>query len=562
MASARVPPPDSTNPALRLRPGGPRPALLVAAGVVVLLLVAWPLYWWFIQRVEVPANHVLILVRKVGAELPPSEVAASQVVLYPELLASLGEPPESHRFKGVLFEPRVEGRYFYDPFLWERIIVPAVQIRDDEIGVLMRRYGRVLPAGKVLATAPDERGPLAEILKPGRYNINPFADEVRRIRPVILPPGYVGLQTLYAGEAPENPNTYTVAEADAQKRGVQPDVLPPGMYYNNPYARRIDVIDVRSHTIDLHGDEALRFPSNDSFEIIVDCTVEYAVRQDMAPYVMVAIGDHDEVKEKLILPYARSFCRIEGSKMFARDFISGETRTAFQKRVFDGLREQCYAQGIEIRAALIRRIVPPAEIAGPISDRQLAGQQIKQYENEIKLAQSEAKLVEQQELQKQNQALGDANRDVVTVTKEAEQNKSVAVTQAKQRLEVAKLNLAAAAATAAATVSRGEAEAEVVRLTFEAQTTPLREAVASFGDGETYAQFYFYQKLGPALKSVLASTDGPFAEIFKSLTRSAQPASPRSGGPARPASADGERAAAAAAGAAEPSNPSDRGDRE
>ena len=40
----------------------------------------------------------------------------------------------------------------------------------------------------------------------------------------------------------------------------------------------------------------------------------------------------------------------------------------------------------------------------------------------------------------------------------------------------------------------------------------------AFGDGEVYAQYFFYQKLGPALKSVLASTEGPFAEIFRALT--------------------------------------------
>ncbi len=45
------------------------------------------------------------------------------------------------------------------------------------------------------------------------------------------------------------------------------------------------------------------------------------------------------------------------------------------------------------------------------------------------------------------------------------------------------------------------------------------DAVAAFGDGGTYAQYFFYQKLGPALKSVLASTEGPFAEIFRSLSK-------------------------------------------
>jgi len=521
--------------------------------LVVLIALGWSCYWWFIQRVEVEAGEILVLVRKVGEPLPTEEgyaqpaggaagavgsdvTVAEQVVLYPSLLKKLGEPPDSTRYKGVLYEPLPEGRYFFDPFLWERIRVPAVFIKENEIGILVRKFGRSLPPGKIVATEPDERGPVDEVLKPGRYNINPYAYEVRRVQPVVIYAGQVGVQTLFSGRDPVDPNQYVVAEGE---RGVQPSVLPPGMYYNNPYLRRIDPIDVRSHTIDLHGDDAIRFPSNDSFEILVDCTVEYAIRQDMAPYVMVAIGEHDDIRDKIILPFARSFCRIEGSKLFARDFISGETRSAFQMKVFEGLREQCYAQGIEIRATLIRRIVPPAEIAGPISDRQVADQQIKQYENEIKLAEAEARLVEQEEMQKQNQAIGQANREVVTVTKEAQQSKAVALTEAEQRLEVARLKLKAATETAAALLARGQAEAEVRLLNYTAQAEPLREAVQAFGNGETYAQFFFYQKLAPAVKSVLASTEGPFADIFRRLTPAdgppPPPPKPRTEGPIPPA---------------------------
>lgn len=482
--------------------------LLLAA-----LLLAGVAYWWIIQRVEVGPDQLLILVRKTGASLPDSE--GGQVILYPRLLERLGHADDESYFKGILYEPRLAGRYFYDPFFWERIVKPVTIIGPDEIGIVVRKFGDPLPQGKTVATEPNERGPLAEIHKPGRVNLNPLAYDVIRVKPVVIPAGQVGVQTLLSGTPPADPNQYVVAPGEA---GVQPEPLPPGMYYNNPYLRRIDPIDIRSQTIDLHESDAIRFPSNDSFEIVVDATVEYAIRQDKAPYVMVAIGDHDEIRDKLILPYARSLCRIEGSKLQARDFIAGDTRSAFQNKVFDGLRKRCWDQGIEIRATLIRNIVPPREIADPISERQLAGQQIKQYENEIKLAEAEAKLVEQQEMQKQNQAIGVANREIVSVIKSAEQNKEVALIEARRRLEVARLNLQAATQTAAATLKRGQAEAEVLKLGFEAKSQPLADAVKSFGDGETYAQYFFYQKLAPALKSVLASTDGPFAEIFKSLS--------------------------------------------
>ena len=490
------------------------PKVLVLIAIVPLLALAVGCYYWFAQRIEVPAGKVLVLLHKVGEALPVE--ADGQVILSPSLLQSLGEDPDSLRFKGIIYDVLPEGRYFFDPFFWRRDLVDAIIIEQNEVGIKIRKYGKSLPPGKIVATEPDERGPLTEVLKPARYNINPHAYEIRRVKPVFIPEGYVGIQILYSGEDPEDPNVYVVKPGE---RGVQPDVLPPGMYYNNPYVRKIEQIEVRTQTLDLLGDDAIRFPSNDSFEIVVEGTIQYAVRLDKVAYVRSAFGDHRAIRDSLIMPYANSLSRIEGSKLLAKEFISGESRIEFQKQVFEGLSELCYEQGIEIQEVRYRDIVPPAAIAGPISDRQIAIQQITQYESEIKLAESEARLAEQEEMQAQNLAVGEANREVVTLTVDAEQKKAVALTEANKRLAVAKLQLEAARETAQALLSRGKAEAEVVLLKYEAEARPLADAVAAFGDGSTYAQYFFYQKLGPALKSVLASTEGPFAEIFRSLSK-------------------------------------------
>lgn len=212
-------------------------------------------------------------------------------------------------------------------------------------------------------------------------------------------------------------------------------------------------------------------------------------------------------------------------------------REEFQRRVFNGLRDECYAQGIELRAVLIRRIDPPAEIAGPISDRQVADQQIRQFESEMKLADAQARLVEQEEMQKQNQELGQANREVVTTVLQAEQSMSVSLTEANKRLEVAKLELQATSEMAAARLARGEADAQVIRLGYEARTGPLAQAIEAFGGGALYAQNEFYLRLAPALKSVLATTDGPFADIFRGLAGAAP--TPRLRTPTQPETAQG-----------------------
>lgn len=515
-----------------------RKRILVALGGVIALVVAGVGYWWFVQRIEIGADELCILVRKVGTDLP--DAAEGQVILYPGLLTKLGEDPKnpSRDFKGVVYEPLPPGtRHFFDPFLWDRVIRPVTEIEPDEIGILIRKYGDPLPAGHVVADKDAaQRGAVRGYLPPGRHNINLLAYDVKRVAPVVIPPGHVGVQVLRSGKPPANPNDWIVQSGET---GVQPDVLPPGLVYNNPFERHIEIVDITRHTLDFRRGESIEFPSKDSFTIKVEATVEYAVRQDKVAYVLVAIGDHPEIVTRIILPYMKSLLRIEGSKLEAREFIGGDSRTAFQNTVFEELRRQCWDQGIEISAALLRQIDVPQDIAGPIADRQFADQDIRKYQSQITVARSEALRTVQQEMQKQNQEIGEANRLVVTEVVQAEQEKSVAITDARKRLEVAKLQLEAAKETAAQLVALGKADAEVKMLDYRAKAEPLTDAVSAFGGGDMYAQYFFYQKLAPALKSVLDSTDGPLADIFRSfndLTSS----------PARPRTAPiGESAAAA-----------------
>jgi hypothetical protein len=124
-------------------------------------------------------------------------------------------------------------------------------------------------------------------------------------------------------------------------------------------------------------------------------------------------------------------------------------------------------------------------------------------------------LATQTETAQQNQAIGEANKEVVTIVKKAQQERDVAVTKANQDLEVAKLRLQAAQKQGDALVARGQAEANVILLNKQAEAEPLRQQVLAFGGGENYAQFFFYQKVAPAVKSILTNTDGPFADVFK-----------------------------------------------
>lgn len=516
--------------------GTPLRGSLVAKLVSAVLFAAFftGFVEWFVIRVEVDAGQILVLVNKTGKRLP-ADLAPEhddQVVLYPELVRAIakktGDAEEYVRqhYKGIRYEVLSEGRYFPNPYSFDVVKFSATVIGQNEMGVLIRKFGKPLPFPKTVATEPDERGPVADILRPGRYNINLFAYDVQRFPAIQIPEGHAGVVTLLSGTDPKRRNTFTVEPGE---KGVQHDTLAPGLEYYNPYLKHIEVVDVRSHKYDMVSDDAIHFPSNDSFTITIEGTIEWAIRPERVAEIIVAYGDATEILAKIILPNVRSIARIQGSKLPAKEFITGKTRLVFQDHILSELRRDCWEQGIDIKAALVRDIQPPAEIAGLISQREQADQEIDRSTNQMTEAKSEAKLVEQREMQSQNSAVGDGRRQVVSVTKQAEQHKGVAVTKAKRELEVAKLDLEAASKQAEAIHARGQAEANVILFDYRAKAEPLARSVKAFGDGTTYAQQFFLQRVAPAIRSILTNTEGPFAEIFKELQTFSPPPAPQTG---------------------------------
>jgi regulator of protease activity HflC (stomatin/prohibitin superfamily) len=303
----------------------------------------------------------------------------------------------------------------------------------------------------------------------------------------------------------------------------------------NPFERRITPISILSQKFAMADKDAITFPSADSFDIRLDGFVEWSIDPQDLPLIYVQYGEGNGLipylEEKVILPYARSFCRLVGSQYNARDFISGDTKLKFQQEFEQRLQEACRKEGILVRQALVRNIEPPDAIKQPINEREIAKEQILQYDQQIKVAKSMATLTAQQEMAKQNQAIGQMTADVVGVTKKAEQDQDVAITKAQQELAVAKLRLEAAQKEADALVSRGKADADVILLNKQAEAEPLRQQITAFGDGATYARYFFYQKIAPSMKSILTTTDGPFADIFRQFAVPGHPTTNPSAGP-------------------------------
>ena len=352
--------------------------------------------------------------------------------------------------------------------------------------------------------------------------------------PKVIPAGYKGIVTNLAGPLPEDSNQLLV---EAGCRGPQEESYEPGTYYRNPYMYRINAIDTRSQRFNLSEGSDMTFPSKDGFAISLDGIIEFKVIPETAAQTYVTYNDvsndkpgasaiAEEIIDKVIMPNARAFCRLRGSNSSAREFIGGETRTAFQNDFQKAITETCETQGIEIVQALITKIKPPQAIAEPLRQREVAAQELKQYTQEILQQQQEAKLATEKATIEQRKELIGAEREVIEIVTLAMQEQQVELEAANRDKAVASEKLIAAKDEAEAILARSSAKAAVIGFENDADAAGWKRAVEALGnDGEAYARYVLYQKLAPGYRSIMTNTaDSPLMDIFQILAAEDKPA--------------------------------------
>ena len=106
----------------------------------------------------------------------------------------------SPEYKGIQLDVKPEGRFFYNPYTWSWKIIRATDIPAGKFGVLARKYGQDLPGGQIIA--PDElhKGIVRDVLGTGRHRVNPYAYEVRIFDDIKIAPGHVGVVVSLFGD--------------------------------------------------------------------------------------------------------------------------------------------------------------------------------------------------------------------------------------------------------------------------------------------------------------------------------------------------------------------------
>ena len=470
----------------------------VAVAAVAAVLALWVWYGW---RIEPRNGQIAILLKKTGKDLPPEAI--------------LAPGPE---YKGIQEEVLPEGRHFRNPWTWEWRYAKTVDIPAGKFGVLVRKFGRDLPEGAILAADESTKGIVRDVLGTGKHRVNPYAYEVKLYDDITIKPGHVGVVTELTGDdiiAPggaKDPATGTGFLVKPGAKGVSPRILKEGTHRLNPFVYSVSIVNIQSQRFEMSGADAISFLTLDGFTVNAEGTLEFCLDVDKVALLSHEVGDMDDILKKIILPAARGFSRIEGSKKNATEFIVGESRQAFQNSLEKYLKDVCRPWGVSLNSVLIRDIFAPQQVAAIIRKRELAVQEANKIDQQIVQAKSQAELERQRALAKQNSAKVAAETESIRAKISAEQRSAEGVIAAQTKLDVAAIELNAAKAEAEALVTKAEAERKVVEARTTAEADVLRQEVAAYAGDADYVRAKLYEKAAPRLRDVLTG-DAP-GEMF------------------------------------------------
>jgi len=237
---------------------------------------------------------------------------------------------------GILEQVYPEGTYFkFGPFDYERYVIKLDRKKGERAddydaggrgdhpggqgGIVVKKFGKALDPGQVLADPNrDPARPAADIAcalgatqrvrQPVRLRDQARTPDDDRPRL----PGRGDHHGRQAGAC--RPNEYLVKGRPS--RATQQQTEPEGFRYINPFektdhADQHPLAEVRDERQGRH-----QFPSADSFDISLEGFVEWSIDPDKLALIYVQYGEGgpliEYLEEKVILPYARSFCRLGG----------------------------------------------------------------------------------------------------------------------------------------------------------------------------------------------------------------------------------------------------------
>jgi uncharacterized membrane protein YqiK len=380
----------------------------------------------------------------------------------------------------------------------------AVNIKEDQIGLVDAKDGIAMEKNDVVAATPDTklhnsfqdaqafldrgglRGPQEAVLRPGRYYINPFLFEVN-LRPLtIIRQGEVGVLISNIGKDPETlfaPGTPAPTSNELSVRhvvpegyrGIQKNVLGPGKYNLNPLAFTVIVVPTTTRSVEWsknvdpnEGFDPFTVVSHDGFEMQVEVRCQYRVLSENAPYVIQKLGSIADLEDNVIHPQIDGIFRAQVSKSPAISYQQNraEEQAAAEQAVRDDLRKY----RVEVVSVMITNIHLPEALMRTTQQKNLAEQEQSMFDAKKKAEERRIEFEKTKAQADQQGPLMAAQVGIEIADHEAKQ------AQKRAEGEAARIRTIAAA-QALQTQQVGDAEAGIIRSKGEAQAKAYRDQV-------------------------------------------------------------------------------------
>lgn len=368
-------------------------------------------WWWMydikkIDITDVPKDHIGIIEAIDGKRLPEGAILAAEVVecnSFQDANAFLNDGGQKGWQRNFL----TNGQYRINTFLFSVNIVPALEIRSNQIGLVTTLDGiQLLPkniAGPVLEghkTFQDAnaflrnngyRGLQEEVLLPGKYYINPKFADVKTESMIRVEVGFVGVVNSFIGDTGEDVSGDGFKHGNIVKegqKGIWEKTLDPGLYPINPRLQDIlmvpttnIVLNWKDEVVETHGLDGkldtITVRSKDGFTFELEVSQVINISDKAAPKVIARFGTIENLVSQVLEPTIGNYFRNSAQTSEALAFVDG--RKERQEEAREHIEKILTQYDIECVDTLIGDINPPPELMKILADRKVAEQQQEMY---------------------------------------------------------------------------------------------------------------------------------------------------------------------------------------
>lgn len=289
---------------------------------------------------------------------------------------------------------------------------------DGKTGIYKKgEYEQKMLDAKFFLTHGGKKGPQVNVLKPGKYAINTNLWSFKLEKATKVDTGEVGVVTSKVGsifksiERSTNNSNISVPLVDKGYIGVWKDTLTAGSYYLNPYAYKVQAVDMRAQVWRYKGgytprendisvskkgeitysvvkhdklkvpknaaDSAIAVKTKDKYTVYIEVRAQIQPDAKHASAIVAGVGSLQMVEDKVITPAVRSVLRNIGMNYEAVEFV--DKRVEIEQKCKDELSLKAKQAGVPIKEFFFGNIDLPPAVLTPQKVEELSKKMQKAY---------------------------------------------------------------------------------------------------------------------------------------------------------------------------------------